>query len=78
MNKRLTARFLCAIHFNGPIRRFTLERYHPDWNREANQGDEIARKATARAFPVSQERLCRFYLAIQFSDSIQLVISMAR
>jgi hypothetical protein len=33
------------------------EQYHPDWNREANQGDEIARESWARAFPVSLEML---------------------
>ncbi|MEA2740717.1 MAG: hypothetical protein QOH05_4024 [Acetobacteraceae bacterium] len=34
-----------------------LEQYHPDWNREANQGDEIAREPTTRAFPLSVEML---------------------
>jgi hypothetical protein len=34
-----------------------LEQYHPDWNRGANQGDEIARESGAGAFPVSLETL---------------------
>jgi hypothetical protein len=34
-----------------------LEQYHPVWNRGANQGDEIARESSARAFPVSLETL---------------------
>jgi hypothetical protein len=34
-----------------------LEQYHPDWNREANQDDEIAREPTAGAFPLRVEML---------------------
>ena len=30
----------------------TLEQYQPDWNREANQADGIAREPKARAFPL--------------------------
>jgi hypothetical protein len=34
-----------------------VEQYHPDCNREAAQGDEIAREPTARAFPLRLEML---------------------
>jgi hypothetical protein len=34
-----------------------LEQYHPDWNREAAQGDEIAREWRPRALPVRLETL---------------------
>jgi hypothetical protein len=33
-----------------------LEQYHPDWNREANQGDEIASESR-QAFPLRVEMI---------------------